>query len=165
MRLDRLLRSTCRGSWPHLPLGRSRLVLPRPVLEGGGQVMGAGGDSVEQSASETFKLLSAFAVKPTKYFYTGFNSVGWGRMGQRWKRLRVPARSGCNKPFVSVKKSTLLKTESQHRHPRMFLAWGLEVMIFLAFFFSGLLQIIFTFVLVHILMLLNTWPQMVSHSG
>lgn len=38
-------------------------------------------------------------------------------------------------------------------------------MTFLAFFFSGLLQIIFTFVLVHILMLLNTWPQLVSYSG
>lgn len=80
----------------------------------------------------------------------------------------MPERKGCNKPFVHIKKPVLLKTrELRHRHHRMFLAPGPEVMIFLAFFFffSGLLQIIFTFVLVHILMLLNTWPQLVSHSG
>lgn len=44
--------------------------------------MGAGGDSVEQSASETFKLLSAFAVKPTKYFSRA--SIQWD--GEEWGR-------------------------------------------------------------------------------
>lgn len=76
-------------------------------------------------------------------------------------------RAGCNKPFIPTKNPVkILSTAAQTRLNVPGLGSSSnDYFLAFFFFFLGLLQIIFTFVLVHILMLLNTWPQLVSRSG